>query len=68
MTRRIRMLLVVAVLLLLGLAGWYQFAGQRVPAGQVPLTALTAASLDPLKDEFNRSSDQVRVLLLLSPT
>jgi hypothetical protein len=68
MARRIRIILGVAVLLLLGVAGWYQFAGQRVPAGQVPMTALSAASLEPLKDEFNRASDQIRVLLLLSPT
>jgi hypothetical protein len=39
-----------------------------VPAGQPPLGDLDSGSLDTLKSDFNRSSNRVRVILLLSPT
>jgi hypothetical protein len=55
-----------AVVLALG-ARLY-FAGHRAPTGQPPLVELTSDSLDSLKDDFNRSSDGIRIILLLSPT
>jgi hypothetical protein len=44
------------------------FAGHRAPTGQPPLVELTSDSLDSLKADFNRSSDGIRIILLLSPT
>ncbi len=58
---------VVAVVVLAVIARYY-FAGHQVPPGQPPLTELTSKSLDSLKDDFNRSADGVRIVLLLSPT
>lgn len=55
-----------AVVLALG-ARLY-FAGHRVPTGQPPLAELTNESLHSLRDDFNRSSDGIRIILLLSPT
>ena len=46
----------------------YYFTGHQVPAGQLPLNDLTRASLDSLKSDFNRAPEQVRIILLLSPT
>jgi hypothetical protein len=50
------------------LAARYYFSGHLTPAGQPPLADLTDASLNSLRDDFNRSPDQVRIILLLSPT
>jgi hypothetical protein len=62
------MLAGLVVVLVLGLAARYYFAGHQVPAGQPPLGELTSDSLNSLKADFNRSADGVRVILLLSPT
>jgi hypothetical protein len=61
-------LLVAAAAIVLTLVARYFVGGHRVPAGQPPLAELTPASLDSLKSEFNRTPDQVRIVLLLSPT
>ena len=66
-TKRRRILLVILVLLL-GFGAWYQFGSHDAPAGQAPLRALAGASLDPLAEDFNHASSQVRIVLLLSPT
>lgn len=58
---------VVAVVLLAAIARYY-FASHRVPAGQAPLAELTINSLASLKADFNRSANEVRIVLLLSPT
>jgi hypothetical protein len=60
-------LIVIAFVVLLLGAGEY-FARHDVPRGQPPLVQLTSASFDSLKVEFNRSSDGLRIILLLSPT
>ena len=49
----------------LALAVWYGLASSDVPDGQPPLTAMDLAAL---KADFNRASDQTRVIVLLSPT
>jgi hypothetical protein len=54
-------LVVVAVLL-------YALAGHQPPAGQLPLADLSASALPTLQDDFNQHADEVRVILLLSPT
>jgi hypothetical protein len=61
-------LLVAAVVLVVALAVRYHFTGHQVPAGQPPLADLTTASLNSLRGDFNRASDQIRIILLLSPT
>jgi hypothetical protein len=54
----------------LALAGilFYFYGGHDVPPGQAPLANLTAETLPSIKDAFNAAKDDVRVLLLLSPT
>ena len=53
-------LLVAAVL--------YLYGGGQTPAGQPPLQNLSAQSVGEIKNNFNTATDEVRVLLLLSPT
>ena len=47
---------------------FYFFGGSRVPSGQPPLQRLTAENVTSIRDEFNAAKDEVRVVLLLSPT
>ena len=64
--RTVAVLATAAIVLLVG-ARFY-LSGHQVPAGQPPLDDLNIASLDSLKSDFNQNADQVRVILLLSPT
>jgi hypothetical protein len=59
---------VVAAVVVLAVIARYQLAGHHVPAGQPPLAELTSKSIGSLKADFNRSSDGLRIVLLLSPT
>jgi hypothetical protein len=52
---------------LLAAAALYLYGGGQTPAGQPPLKNLSAQSGE-IKNEFNAAKDDVRVLLLLSPT
>jgi hypothetical protein len=56
----------LAVFLLAALV--YFYGGSQAPGGQNPLESLTAQNVADVKNEFNASKDDVRVLLLLSPT
>jgi hypothetical protein len=47
---------------------FYFYGGHQTPAGQAPLADLNAANLSELKNEFNGSKANVRMLVLLSPT
>jgi hypothetical protein len=47
---------------------FYLYGGHRTPSGQASLVDLNAANLGELKNEFNRSHANVRMLVLLSPT
>ena len=47
---------------------FYFYGGHQTPRGQVPLADLNAANLGELKNEFNDSRANVRILVLLSPT
>jgi len=67
MSSRTMVLLATAAIVLLIAARFY-LSGHQVPAGQPPLGDLDSGSLDTLKSDFNRSSNRVRVILLLSPT
>jgi hypothetical protein len=67
MSLRTVALLTAAAIVLLVAARFY-LSGHQVPTGQPPLGDLNNGSLDTLKIDFNRNSDRVRVILLLSPT
>ena len=47
---------------------FYLYGGHQAPTGQAPLADLNSANLRELKDEFNDSQADVRMLVLLSPT
>jgi hypothetical protein len=47
---------------------FYLYGGHQTPAGQAPLADLNGANLGELKNEFNASHANVRLLVLLSPT
>ena len=47
---------------------FYLYGGHQTPTGQAPLADLNAANLNELKNEFNDSKANVRMLVLLSPT
>jgi len=63
-------LAIVAALVVVGLLGlaWYLYRGERVPSGQPALLSVSAANFDMLRASFNAASDDVRIVLLLSPT
>jgi hypothetical protein len=46
----------------------YFYGGSQVPAGQPPLQRLTAQNVTEINGAFNAARDDVRVLVLLSPT
>ena len=47
---------------------FYLYGGHQTPSGQAPLADLNSSNLRELKDEFNGSHANVRMLVLLSPT
>jgi hypothetical protein len=53
---------------LLAAAVLYLYGAGQTPAGQPPMKNLSAQSIGEIKSEFNAVKDDVRVLLLLSPT
>jgi hypothetical protein len=57
----------ILIALLIG-AVVYFYSGSQVPPGQPPLERLTAQNASAVKNAFNAAKDDVRVLLLLSPT
>ena len=57
----------VPIALLIG-AVLYLYGGGQAPSGQPPLQNLTAQNIGELKNEFNASKSEARVILLLSPT
>ncbi|MBI2686637.1 MAG: hypothetical protein HYX27_10000 [Acidobacteria bacterium] len=60
-------ILLAAIVVVVPGAVYLTRAGQS-PAGQPPLVEINGATLSTLQSEFNRTSDQTRVILLLSPT
>jgi len=44
------------------------FNSHKTPAGQAPLSDLTAQSLETFRTQFNAAKDRTRIILLLSPT
>lgn len=68
MKRSRKLLLVVAIVVIVLGALWFQFGGHRTAPGQAPLADLNAQSLARLRADFNAAADQPRMILLLSPT
>jgi hypothetical protein len=66
MKRRTLGLAFAALAIFAGL--FYLYGGHQTPTGQPPLADLNAANLSELKNEFNSSQADVRMLVLLSPT
>ncbi|MCU1258457.1 MAG: hypothetical protein JWO80_1342 [Bryobacterales bacterium] len=66
--QRNRLLLIIVLLLAPLGAGLYFYGGTRTPAGQPPLAYLTPQNFAGLKTAFNDAKDDVRLLVLLSPT
>lgn len=60
--------LAIAVALLVGAGLLYFLGGHQVPPGQAALVNITPQSLSTLKSTFNEAEDDVRLLVLLSPT
>lgn len=58
---------IVAVLAISGYLLWTGVPG-KTPPGQMPLVELNTAAMDAMKADFNRASDRIRVIALLSPT
>ena len=67
MNRSRRILGLVVLAIIVGLA-FYLYAGSTAPAGQPPLTRLTAVNFDDLHGAFNAAKGSVRIVALLSPT
>lgn len=66
MTRK-RILIGIAALALIT-ALFYFYGGHQAPAGQSPLATIPPESLDTVANAFNAAKDDVRLLVLLSPT
>jgi hypothetical protein len=66
MTRKYILGALVTVFLLAALI--YYYGGSQAPSGQPLLKSLTAENAAEVKNQFNAAKDDVRVLLLLSPT
>lgn len=47
---------------------FYFFWGSSVPDGQQPLVRLNSSNFASLKNAFNASTNDVRVIVMLSPT
>ena len=56
------------VALIAAAVAWYRFAPGEAPAGQPPLATIDAVALEGLKADFNRHSNETRVVVLLAPT
>jgi hypothetical protein len=56
------------IILIAAAVAWYRFAPGEAPVGQPPLVTIDASALESLRADFNRYSNETRVIVLLSPT
>jgi hypothetical protein len=56
------------VVLIAAALAWYRFAPGEAPPGQPSLVTVDAAALEGLRTEFNRTANETRLIVLLSPT
>ena len=61
-------ILMMIVALAFGWVLFYLYAGHQTPEGQPPLAELNPLNFASIENVFNAARDEVRVLLLLSPT
>ena len=65
---RRKSILIALVALAVAGALAYFYGGSQVPSGQPPLQHLTAQNLVDVRSAFNAAQDDVRLLVLVSPT
>jgi hypothetical protein len=63
-----RRILIAILAILLVLAGVYFWGPSKTPAGQPPLSTLSEATFINFQNAFDSAADEVRIVLLLSPT
>ena len=63
-----RLAIVLAVCVILLLAGFYMWGPSSVPKGQEPLVTLSRTNLHAFEETFDRHGSGARLILLLSPT
>jgi hypothetical protein len=66
--KRSRSIALAAAVVVVVLAAIYFTRTGLAPAGQPALVEMNSAALAAMQAEFNRTSDHLRVILLLSPT
>jgi len=66
MRKRLLIGIILAALLLV--TGVYFWGPSKTPAGQPPLSVLSASSFSEFQSAFDSAADDPRILLLLSPT
>ena len=67
MNRR-RLIVLAALAVCVALVVLPRFVTHNAPATQPPLGFLDAGSLETLRADFNRAANEVRIVVLLSPT
>ena len=67
-TRRVKYALWLVGIIAALLIVWYLWLSKGTPPGQPALRSLTQNNLDLFKHDFNSACDEVRLVLLLSPT
>ena len=65
---KVKYILGILLGVMLVAALFYFYGGSQAPPGQPPLESVTAQNVADVKNQFNAAKDDVRVLLLLSPT
>lgn len=59
---------IALVAVVLAAIGYRYFGTHNAPAGQPALAHLDAGLVETLRADFNRRADEVRIIVLLSPT
>ena len=61
-------ILIIVAALLIGGGFFYFYGGHDAPPGQPALVNLTPQNLSDIENAFDKSRNETRLLLLLSPT
>jgi hypothetical protein len=61
-------IIAASIAIVLALLFFYFYLGSSVPNGQQPLVRLNSANIASIKDAFNVSANDVRLIVMLSPT
>ena len=60
--------LVASGIVLAAALAWYWLSPGEAPAGQSALVTMDVTALESLRADFNAAKNQVRLIVLLSPT